>query len=576
MRFISTHAERFSRWRGHSGPITSAEWSPLGNRLATGSYDGSAIIWNADSMDPHFRLAHVRLVNGVRWSKDAALLATACADGHCHIWDTGTGELVSVLSRHTDDVNTLAWSPAGKHVVTVSEDGTGRMWSLAERELLDTILVHADHCMSVDWHPAKDLLATCGEDATIRIWDSSGQLLANWPQPGDLEMVRWSPDGKSLAAACDDGTGRILSSDGGLRTVLGSHAGAVKSVAWAPDSSAIATGSYDCSVTVWETVTGARVEQHRGPRLWPRALHWSPNGEAIVVGVQDGIPIILGLTGKPSPRFTIRKAQPQSLPTYGINAVAPAGRRWVAGLDDGTIRIWEPENKDSQVVRPGGDMPGEASLVNAIDYQADKEVVGYGCFSGEVGTVKLDGSLLMRSNVAAPVNAVAWSPTGVLFAAADYSGKITIFEYDAKTGLHLLHSFAPHDAAIKNLAWLDPDHLVTGATDRTLCVVNRQGKVELVLRGHGNLINCVSATRGTRRMLVASASRDRTVRIWDTATEKCEHVLIGHTESVKSVAWRPHSSVAWRDEFGKRLIRLRRACVGHDPRLRASRVLPTT
>ena len=211
MRFISTHAERFSRWRGHSGPITSAEWSPLGNRLATGSYDGSAIIWNADSMDPHFRLAHVRLVNGVRWSKDAALLATACADGHCHIWDTGTGELVSVLSRHTDDVNTLAWSPAGKHVVTVSEDGTGRMWSLAERELLDTILVHADHCMSVDWHPAKDLLATCGEDATIRIWDSSGQLLANWPQPGDLEMVRWSPDGKSLAAACDDGTGRILS-----------------------------------------------------------------------------------------------------------------------------------------------------------------------------------------------------------------------------------------------------------------------------------------------------------------------------------------------------------------------------
>src|SRR5438105_1488102 len=109
MRFIGTFISAPAN--SHSAPITSLEWSPDGLLLATGSYDGSVLIWERDGWRVKHRLFHSRLVNGVRWSPDGTRLATCCADGHCRIWDPSSRAEMAVLSRHTDDVNSVAWSP---------------------------------------------------------------------------------------------------------------------------------------------------------------------------------------------------------------------------------------------------------------------------------------------------------------------------------------------------------------------------------------------------------------------------------------------------------------------------------
>src|SRR5437868_6411862 len=84
-------------------------------------------------------------------------------------------------------------------IVTVAQDGTGRIWSTETGELFDAVLFHRNHCMSVDWDAATGLIATCGEDATIRLWEQSGRLVADVPQPGDLESCRFSPVGGLVA-----------------------------------------------------------------------------------------------------------------------------------------------------------------------------------------------------------------------------------------------------------------------------------------------------------------------------------------------------------------------------------------
>ena len=81
-----------------------------------------------------------------------------------------------------------------------------------------------------------------------------------------------------------------------------------------------------------------------------------------------------------------------------------------------------------------------------------------------------------------------------------------------------------------------------GSTDHLVRVVDLDSQVNVILRGHGNIINSVAVKNTLTGGLIASASRDKTIRIWDVKSEKCTHVLMNHTESVKSVAWAPDSS----------------------------------
>jgi WD40 repeat protein len=546
MRIIDTLARPLDG-TGHFGPITSVEWSPDGSMLATGSYDGHAIIWSGNTLQPKCRFQHPRLVNSVRWSRCSKFISVASADGHCYIWDATQREQpagpIAVLSRHTDDVNTMAWAAANEFLTTVSEDGTGRIWMRPNYALHDTILVHSDHCMSVDCHPTKQLIATCGEDASIKIWDSSGNLIANWSQPGDLETVRWSPNGETLAAACDDGTIRVLSDKGQEVAVLGPHDAAVKSVAWSPDSKMIAAGSYDLSVAIWNVSEATRIARIQGPRLWPRSASWSPDGTRIAVGSQDGTPAVLRIqpdASRKSASLTLIRSG--GIPTYGVNSLASTPQGWLAGLDDGTVKLWDHLSGSSVTLRP--EDSGGKSLVNACAFSHDLNRAAIGRFSGEIWVFSLDLTSSCTASINAPVNSVAWMPNGKVLAVADYDGVVTLFVLEqAANGeaLRFESCIRAHAGAIKGIAWLDADRIVTASTDRTLGIVSISGDVSRSLVGHGNLINAVAVTSNDKGSFIASASRDRTVRIWNADTGVCERVLVGHTESVKSVAWKSGS-----------------------------------
>lgn len=518
--------------RGHSAPITCLEWSPDGKRLATGSYDGSVKLWSAAGMQLERTLLHMRLVNGVRWSPDGRLLATASADKTCVVWDVANGNPQAVFARHGDDVNAIAWSPDGRLLATVSEDATGRLWSLADQRLLDPLLSHHSHCMSVDWSRVGGHLATCGEDATVRLWDSEGHPTATIPHPGDLEQCRWSPDGTRLASACDDGVARIFSADGECVAELGPHDGPSKSVTWSPEGRRLAVGSYDARCTVWDIRSRTKLRVIEGPTLWPRALHWHPQRDLLAVGTFDAEPAIFDLADS-SVAINVRK------PTHGINAITTVAELGLLlALDDGTVRLWEPAHNGIQTVSAAS-LPG--SLVNTVAHQPARNLIAYGTFDGQVYVHPLRDSVdLAQVTIGAPVNQVAFSPDGRHLVAVDYEGRAIVIGVAAGPAA-VEKTLQLHTGAIKSCAWIDDGHFVTGSTDRRIKVVGIDGSEMRVFEGHANLINSVDVSGPGPRRYIASASRDKTVRIWDMDATSVA-VLLGHDESVKVVRWRPGST----------------------------------
>ena len=63
-----------------SGPVNAVAYSPDGTRLATGSLDKTARIWDTATGHAITKLAHGSPVNAVAYSPDGTRLATGCQD----------------------------------------------------------------------------------------------------------------------------------------------------------------------------------------------------------------------------------------------------------------------------------------------------------------------------------------------------------------------------------------------------------------------------------------------------------------------------------------------------------------
>ena len=105
-----------------------------------------------------------------------------------------------------------------------------------------------------------------------------------------------------------------------------------------------------------------------------------------------------------------------------------------------------------------------------------------------------------------------------------------------------------HKDWVNAVAWAPGGLIASASDDSTVRVWEAaSGKCLGVLEGHNSRVNSVAwAPDG----LIASASDDSTVRVWEAASGQCLGVLEGHEGSVNSVAWGPDGLIASASEDG--------------------------
>ena len=165
---------------GHGEAILVTAFSPqTSSRMATGSGDNTARIWDCDTGTPlHTLKGHTHWVLAVAWSPDGQLLATGSMDNTIRLWDPKTGEaLGGPLKGHTKWITSMCWepyhnqSPGKPRLASASKDGTVRIWDVPLRRVEEVLSGHKSSVTCVRWGGFNRIF-TSSQDKTIKIWNS--------------------------------------------------------------------------------------------------------------------------------------------------------------------------------------------------------------------------------------------------------------------------------------------------------------------------------------------------------------------------------------------------------------------
>lgn len=276
----------------HGGEVDTVAWSPDGTRVASGSRDSFARVWDvATGTKLVSYQGHSDWIRGVAWSPDGKKIASGSHDKTVQIWDAATGNPILTYHGHLAQVLTVAWSPDGRRIASGSLDRTVQVWDAATGTTILTYSGHTAEVRAVAWSPNGDLLASGSADQTVQLWDAltGGQVLTYHGHSLGVNSVAWSPDAQSLASASDDHTAKVWDAATGGNTLIITyrhHTDLVRSVRWSPNGKRIASGSADRTAQIWD---GQGVNQfvYTGHSNWVHAVAWSPDGRRIASGSAD-------------------------------------------------------------------------------------------------------------------------------------------------------------------------------------------------------------------------------------------------------------------------------------------------
>jgi WD domain, G-beta repeat len=119
-------------------------------------------------------------------------IVSASADNTIRIWDSSTGEMLSVWKGHADYVQSAVFSHDGQYIVSASSDKTICVWNVAHGNMILGPLKGHDACVrfAAFTGDGKHIIS-CDFEGTILVWDSvTGERVPSFWGDSDTDTAR--------------------------------------------------------------------------------------------------------------------------------------------------------------------------------------------------------------------------------------------------------------------------------------------------------------------------------------------------------------------------------------------------
>src|SRR5581483_8878467 len=251
-------------FKGHTKTVTRAVFSPDGSRLATASADGTVKLWNPSTGElvQTFTGTPDAVIYALAFSPDGDFLVGGDSNGATRLWNPNAcSDADCPYQEFTGQaaVYDVAFSPDGKYIVTASDDQNAYKYDLETGNVLGVLSGHSDAVVGIAYSPNNKLIATSSRDGTARIWDAdTGQLLTILRGHQDaVTSVAFSPDSQLLLTGSLDKTAKLWSIGGDLALrVLRGHLNKVYGADYSGDGKRVITVGGDRTAIVWDAATG--------------------------------------------------------------------------------------------------------------------------------------------------------------------------------------------------------------------------------------------------------------------------------------------------------------------------------
>jgi WD40 repeat protein len=327
--------------QGHDKVITGVAFSPLGDRLVSGSWDGTVKMWNTTNGNQQETLArHQDWVERVAWSGDGRLIAYSVRNEASWLWDVEENRHRAALRGHSTFVRGLLFTPDNRHLVSAGEDGTMRVWDSATGACIHIMYGYAARVHDMSWSPDGSHLVSVESNPDLTMYPLNNAMpITTLRGHTDLPYgVRWSPDGLFIASNSvgnairlwDGKTGKALES----LTYPDDPGNSFSGLAWSPDGGCLATGTAQHGIQLFEMTTrSARPLENGQTFISGYAMSWSPNGAMLAASCED-----------------------DTIGVWNTNSGEPLlrvpGERWcIAWSSDNTrLALFESRSEDSELL----------------------------------------------------------------------------------------------------------------------------------------------------------------------------------------------------------------------------------